>query len=380
MKHSASLMAALAGMSSAFPAMEEVMNLVGKRQSSSTELLGDLATLQDGQLTQTGRDIKAILQGSGSGIDATSTAGNVAPKGSTQCAQDPCCIWKYIADDMHNAMVDSNGQCNDLSHGCIRLGFHDAWGWSKSSGPAGGADGSIVLAGECESRSGNANLPDTCSQMRTWFSQYEQFGVKMADLIQMAANVATVSCPLGPRVRTFIGRNDSSQPAPRDDIPQAFDSADVLINAFAERTFTPDNLAALVGAHSTGRQKVTDPAKANEAFDSTPGVWDTAFYGEVLDPNAPSQVFKMQSDINISQDPRTKQAWNAFVGTQGQQPWDGAYATAYVRMSLLGVQNINTLTECTKVLPPFIQSTSSVRRSNGTANARRMVYAAPVLA
>lgn len=31
-----------------------------------------------------------------------------------------------------------------------------------------------------------------------------------------------------------------------------------------------------------------------------------------------------------------------------------AYARAYIRMSLLGVNNINSLTECTKALPPFL--------------------------
>ncbi|RCI15086.1 hypothetical protein L249_6659 [Ophiocordyceps polyrhachis-furcata BCC 54312] len=370
MKNSASLIAALAGISSAFPAMEEVVKLAGKRQAPSTELLGDLTTLQDSQLTQTGKDIKSILRGTGSGIDAISTAGNVPPKESTECAQDPCCIWKYIADDMHSAMIDSNQQCNDLAHGSIRLGFHDAWGWSKTTGPAGGADGSIVLAGECESRPDNSNLKDTCNQMRTWFSQYQQFGIQMADLIQMGANVATVSCPLGPRVRSFVGRNDSSQASPRDDLPRGNDTADTHINSFAERTFTPENLVALVGAHGTGRQR-TIAARANDAFDSTPGVWDTAFYGEVLDPNAPSQVFKLPSDVSISQDTRTKQTWNTFVGPQGQQPWDAAYATAYVRMSVLGVQNINGLTECTKVLPPFIQSPPAGKR-NKTGNLRRM--------
>ncbi|PFH61588.1 hypothetical protein XA68_16938 [Ophiocordyceps unilateralis] len=355
MKRTAAIVAALAGISSAYPAMEELMSHLSKRQTS-TELIGDLATLQDGQLTQTGRDVKSILQGSASGLDATSTAGTVPAKGSPECVQDTCCIWTYIALDMRNAMVDPDGQCNDVSRQSVRLGFHDAFGWSKSSGSAGGADGSIILAGECESRTGNQGLSDICSRLRTWFNQYQQFGISMADLVQMAANVGTVSCPLGPRVRSFVGRKDSNQPSPRDDIPSSSGTADELISQFAERTFTPNNLAALLGAHSTGRQTTVDPARAGAAFDSTPGVWDTEFYGQVLDPKAPSQVFKMQSDINLSQDPRTKQAWNAFVGTQGQGVWDGEYATAYVRMSLLGVENINDLTECTKVLPPFIAS------------------------
>lgn len=35
------------------------------------------------------------------------------------------------------------------------------------------------------------------------------------------------------------------------------------------------------------------------------------------------------------------------------------YAKEYVRLSLLGVDNINQLTECTKVLPPAIKTFNS---------------------
>ncbi|KAJ2955374.1 hypothetical protein NQ176_g11403 [Zarea fungicola] len=36
-----------------------------------------------------------------------------------------------------------------------------------------------------------------------------------------------------------------------------------------------------------------------------------------------------------------------------QSRWNEDYAREYVRLSLLGVHNINDLTECTKVLPAF---------------------------
>ncbi|PHH77558.1 hypothetical protein CDD80_490 [Ophiocordyceps camponoti-rufipedis] len=350
------VVAALAGITTAFPAMEELKNHLSQRQAAP-ELIGDLQTVADGQLSQTGQDIKAILLGSASGEDTTSSANNVPAKESPECAQDPCCIWKHISDEMHAAFVDPDGQCNDKARASIRLGFHDAFGWSKSTNSSGGgADGSIVLAGECESRSPNLVLNDICAQMRTWHSEYQQFGVSMADLIQMGTNIATVSCPLGPRVRSFVGRKDSTQPSPRSDLPSPFDSADSLISQFADRTFTPDNLVALLGAHSTAKQREVDPARAGEALDTTPGVMDMNFYGDLLDPNAPKQIFKLQSDINISKDPRTSKLWSEFVGEQAQLPWNAQFATAYIRMSLLGVNNMNNMTECTKVLPPFIAS------------------------
>ncbi|KAF4580812.1 ligninase H2 precursor [Ophiocordyceps camponoti-floridani] len=355
MKRIATVVAALVGITTAFPAMEELKSHLGQRQAAP-ELIGDLKTVSDGQLSQTGRDIKSILSGSASGLDTSSSASDVPAKESPECAEDPCCIWKHISDDMRGTFVDPDGQCNDKAREAIRLGFHDAFGWSKSTNPGGGADGSIVLAGECESRGADVDLGDICAQMRTWHDLYQQFGVSMADLIQMGTNVATVSCPLGPRVRSFVGRKDSSQPSPRSDLPSPADSADSLISQFADRTFTPANLVALLGAHSTGRQRAIDTSRAGDAFDTTPGVMDTNFFGETLDPNAPKQVFKLQSDINVSKDPRTSRVWTSFVGAQGQSAWMGQYATAYVRMSLLGVDNINNLTECTRVLPPFIGS------------------------
>jgi hypothetical protein len=36
--------------------------------------------------------------------------------------------------------------------------------------------------------------------------------------------------------------------------------------------------------------------------------------------------------------------------TNGQAIWNAAYSMAYVRLSLLGVNNINKLADCTKVL------------------------------
>ncbi|KAM4055723.1 peroxidase domain-containing protein [Hirsutella rhossiliensis] len=363
MKYTGSVTAALAlmaGLSCAFPAMEELMKkMPAEKRAGSTELIGDLATLQDGQLTQTGKDVKAILQGQASGMDTTSSYKNVSAKGTPECAKDTCCIWKYIADDMRKAMVGDAGRCNDVARGAVRLGFHDAGTWSKTTAPGGGADGSTVLAGECETRSENNGLQAICSQMRQWFNQYKAFNITMADLIQMGANVGTVACPLGPRVRSFVGRKDSSTPSPQGNIPSPFDGADKLISLFADKTINADGLVALVGAHSTAQQRFVDPKRAGDPLDTTPGVWDTNFYGEVLEPKAPKRVFKFQSDIALSNDSRTSGTWKAFVGTGGQGPWDGAYSGEYVRLSLLGVNNINDMTECTKVLPPFTPTFTS---------------------
>jgi manganese peroxidase len=56
----------------------------------------------------------------------------------------------------------------------------------------------------------------------------------------------------------------------------------------------------------------------------------------------------MESPLTCWQDP-----------TNGQAIWNAAYSTAYVRLSLLGVNNINKLTDCTKTLPNAITSFGS---------------------
>ncbi|PHH69446.1 hypothetical protein CDD82_7752 [Ophiocordyceps australis] len=320
-------------------------------QARSTQLIGDLATLSDSQLSATGQSIRAILNGSASGLDSTSSYAP-PPQDSPACAADTCCIYAHIANAMRSAMLDASGQCNNLARASLRLGFHDASGWSSKTGPTGGADGSVVLAGECESRPENRGLQDTCRQMREWHNAYRPYGVSMADLIQLAANVGTVVCPLGPRVRTFVGRQDCSQPAPEGNIPDPRHSVDKILAMFQDKTISPAGLVALVGAHTASKQDFFDPASAGASQDTTPHIWDTAFYGNTLQEPAPQGIVRFDSDVGLSRDPRTSASWRGFQGAQGF--WAFAYGQEYVRLSLLGVPNINSLTECTKVLPPFI--------------------------
>ncbi|KAK1594129.1 peroxidase [Colletotrichum navitas] len=321
----------------------------------STELIGDLVELREHELTQTGAAIRDILIAEAPGEDLESfyDESELSHRDSDECASDECCIWKHIANDMARQMVGNAGRCNSVARGAVRLGFHDAASWSKATGGT-GADGSIILANECKTRSDNKGLEEICDIMSGWYARYKKYGISMADLIQTAANVGTVSCPLGPRVRTFIGRKDTTRPAVKDLLPKPTDSSEKLFKIFAEKSFTPAGLVALLGAHSTSQQRFVDPARAESPQDSTPGTWDIAFYQQTLNPNAPPAVFKFQSDINVSLDPQTNDVWRLFSsGSRGQTAWGKAYSVEYVRMSLLGVNNINDLTECTKVLPPF---------------------------
>ncbi|TDZ22882.1 Versatile peroxidase VPL1 [Colletotrichum orbiculare MAFF 240422] len=276
--------------------------------------------------------------------------GACPPKDTPACAADTCCIWKYIADDLATTFRGESGRCTDLARAAIRLGFHDAAGWSKGTGNLGGADGSIILASSELPRAENKGLEEIVEQTKVWFEKYKQYGIGMADLIQFSANAATVVCPLGPRVRTFVGRKDSSVEAPPNLLPDVNSPADVLIDLFSNKTISSYGLISLLGAHTTSQQRFVDPSRAGDPQDSTPGVWDVKFYSETIG-DAPPRVFKFNSDVALAKYPSTSAQFAAFAGPGGQAAWNAAYAHEYVRLSLLGVYNINDLTECTKALP-----------------------------
>ncbi|RAR03906.1 class II peroxidase [Stemphylium lycopersici] len=331
--------------------MAEMRHLAAReKRQASKELIGDLKTLSDSKLTAIGKDIKAIIldqkTAESTTMDSSIPAGNI---GSAACKADMCCHWKWLAYEMTAKFNGTSGRCSKFARQAVRLGFHDAAVWSKSTS-YGGADGSILLSDEM-SRVDNNGLSAIADQTRKWHNKYNQYGMSMADIIQFGANVATVVCPLGPRLRTFVGRKDNSKAGPTGLLPGEKDSADKLIKLFQDKTIDAHDLVALVGAHTTSQQHFVDTSRDGDPQDSTPGVWDMAFYPQTTS-NAPPRVIKFQSDINLSKDSRTSGSWAQFSDrATAQGRWNADYAKAYTRLSLLGVNNINDLKECTKVLP-----------------------------
>lgn len=320
----------------------------GGDDHDTPELIGDL---KDGITSDVGQLIADILL---SGQNGESDEAGYRIPGSLKskaCRADTCCVWAHVSAALTKAFKGPTGRCNDDARAAIRLGFHDAGTWSKSLAEQGqdfgGADGSILLSGVEISRPENNGLQDIIRKTQVWAKKY---GVGVADLIQFMAVHAAVTCPLGPRVRAFVGREDSSKPAPDGLLPGVNQPASELIDLFLDKTIGPHDLVALVGAHSTSRQFLVNPHRAGAPQDSTPGVWDTLFYVQTLF-DAPRAVFRFASDIALSRHPRTRPEWKEFAHKNAQEHWNKDYAAAYVRLSLLGVNNINDLTECTKVLP-----------------------------
>ncbi|KAK1754261.1 putative ligninase h2 precursor protein [Echria macrotheca] len=292
--------------------------------------------------------IQAIISGAASAMADGSTYKAPGALGSDPCGKDKCCVWSYIVSDMVPAFLDGQ-RCGDLARGAVRLGFHDAAAWNASL-PYGGADGSILLTDEL-ARPENKGLEAIAGQTKAWFDKYKGYGITMADLIQFGANVATVVCPGGPRIKSYVGRKDSTTQPPPGLLPSPFQTADVLLQLFGAKTISPPELIALMGAHSVSRQFNVDPRRAGAPQDSSPGSWDTTYYRETAADRPPRGVFRFPSDVSLAHDQATSGTWQSFAAQGAQPAWNVAYAQAYFKMSMFGVKNLDELTECSAVLP-----------------------------
>jgi hypothetical protein len=177
-----------------------------------------------------------------------------------------------VSAELTKLFVQADGQCNDNARAAVRFGFHDAGSWDKSSA-YGGADGSLLMDFGEETRGENNGLQGIRQVLKGVQSKYK---VGYADLVQYAHNHATISCPKGPRIRTFVGRKDATQAAPTGLLPDVHDKADNLIALFEAKGFSAHDLAALVGAHATAKQRFVDTTQAEKPLDTTPGVWDVS--------------------------------------------------------------------------------------------------------
>lgn len=184
----------------AWPGMAQKIKTLQQRAQASSfsdsfELIGDLAHLSPVDLTPVGARVHSILTGVES-AESNEIFYNVPPLNSASCAQDTCCVWWYIVDEMVRLFSSPSGRCTNAARGAIRLGFHDASAYSKRHGGRGGADGSIVLAREERERPLNKGLQEIIKRVEGWHERWGGYGISMADLIQMAATVGTVVCPL----------------------------------------------------------------------------------------------------------------------------------------------------------------------------------------
>lgn len=70
-------------------------------------------------------------------------------------------------------------------------------------------------------------------------------------------------------------------------LPNVFSDVDTLLARFFDMSFTIRDTMALIGAHTTAKQRFVDPSQAGKSIDSTPEIWDVKFYGETFNRTTP---------------------------------------------------------------------------------------------
>ncbi|KAF2851442.1 class II peroxidase [Plenodomus tracheiphilus IPT5] len=264
-------------------------------------------------------------------------------------------VWNDVSRELTSKFL-SNGQCNPDARATIRLVFHDCGAWNIAQGAKGGCDGSLILSDELN-RNENKGLANIAGYIQSLATKYK---VGVADMVVFAGNHATVTCPGGPQVQTYVGRKDSSTPAPDGLLPDVNAPAAELYQLFQDKGFSARDLAALLGAHSTSNQFNfnTSSAAVGLPQDSTPGVWDVKYYGETLKPVKGVVVFP--SDAKLAVHPTVGKEFQGFVDNQGK--WNGKFAEAMGKMTLFGSSGTNGLVDCTGALP---KSTNVKREMRG---------------
>lgn len=281
---------------------------------------------------------------------------------STTCPD----FWTALVSDLASSMRTPNGQCNNIARASIRFAFHDAAAFSSKlpfyAPAAGGADGSLLLSPTEILRKDNEGLQSYHTFLTSKFHSYQKTSnnaLTAADLIQIAGATGILACPGGRIGRVFVGRKDTSRASPENLLPQAFGPGsdhNSLLNLFSDKGFSPRDLAALIGAHSTSIARFQSQfgIPVGTPQDSTPGVWDTKYYREVYNNNPPvSGVGRFESDVNLSRNLSKEGVGVHFRGfVDRQAEWGDAFARAWERLSLLGVEERGRgeMGDCTEVV------------------------------
>ncbi|KAI0712071.1 manganese peroxidase isozyme precursor [Earliella scabrosa] len=274
----------------------------------------------------------------------------------------------------------AHGQCNDRARQSLRITFHDAIGystslWTSKKYGGGGADGSLIQFAETElATPANKGLRGIVNDLKHIADSHN---VSYGDIIQFAGAVGTSNCPGAPRLAFFAGRPQATAPSPADLFAAPMDSAERILSRMKDAGFSPAETVVLLGAHSVGVQRTINPAVSGKPLDTTPSVFDSQFYlemllkGTVYPRKAPhpgealsasNGVFRFSSDAAIARHPSTACMWQSYIGQDNSLR--AAFRRAMKKVSVLG-QNPDDLLDCSEVIPVPPPSNASTRYPAG---------------
>ncbi|EKM55986.1 uncharacterized protein PHACADRAFT_256980 [Phanerochaete carnosa HHB-10118-sp] len=288
----------------------------------------------------------------------------------TQVPNEVCCNFVPLISALQNNLFMED--CGEDAHEVIRLTFHDAIAISRSQGPTagGGADGSMLIFPTVEpSFSANNGIGDSVDNLIPFLSQFP--AVSAGDLVQFAGTVALSNCPGAPQLEFLAGRPNATAPAVDGLIPEPQDNVTHILERFADAGgFSPFEVVSLLASHSIARADKVDETIDAAPFDSTPFVFDTQVFLEVLlkgvgfpgtDNNTgevasplPTTVgtdtgeMRLQSDFALARDERTACFWQSFVNQEDFMA--SSFKAAMSKLAILG-HNREDLVDCSAVVP-----------------------------
>jgi cytochrome c peroxidase len=290
---------------------------------------------------------------------------------SIQQRVDKCAFLEPIRDDLLENLFTN--ECGDAAHGALRLVFHDAIGIDPVAG-GGGADGSILTFNATElAFPANDGLDDVLDDVGPFFEKFKDV-LSPGDFVQFAGALSLAACPGAPQVKFLLGRPQPKAASPPNLVPEPFDPVTkILTRMNAAGGFSPQEVVALLSSHSVAGADTVDPTIPGTPFDSTPSVFDTNIFIEVLlngflfpgtagnqgeVESAIKGTLRLQSDDLIARDFRTACFWQDLATNQVSMK--DQFGDALFKLSLLG-QKENELTDCSFVIPapPTLRDTPS---------------------
>jgi cytochrome c peroxidase len=271
-----------------------------------------------------------------------------------------CAFLEPIRDDLLENLFSN--ECGDAAHGSLRLVFHDAIGIAPGVG-GGGADGSIAVFNATElTFPANAGLDDVLDDLGPFLLKYSS-QLSAGDFIQFAGALGLANCAGAPQVKFLLGRPPPKAASPPNLVPEPFDSVTSILARFGSVDFSPQEVVALLASHSVAGADTVDPTIPGTPFDSTPSVFDTNIFiqvllkgtlfpgtsgnqGEVM--SAIEGTLRLESDSELSRDARTACFWQDLATNQVSMKEQ--FGDALFKLSLLG-QNENDLIDCSAVIP-----------------------------
>ncbi|KIJ54718.1 class II peroxidase [Sphaerobolus stellatus SS14] len=258
-----------------------------------------------------------------------------------------CCPLLAIRGDLQANLFDN--QCGEDAHEALRLAFPQL--------PP------------------NNGISDIVESLTPFVADHP--GITAGDLIQFSAAVGITNCPGAPRLQVLIGHPNATALTPQGLIPEPTDSVTTILARFtAAGNITASELVALLASHSTGRSDHVDATISSVPFDSTPFIFDTQFYLEVLlkgtrfpgtanNAGELSSPLPLGSGLNVvspyttpldcDADPSVSVCtWQGFVNNQKSMA--SAFAAAMAKLSVLG-QNTATFIDCSEVVPASLPQT-----------------------